>query len=220
MSASAPAVPTPSTPVAAFEGLATTVSRLASTVTELAPAAADLEATTTDALDAEADVVDAAIALVRPLLPHLARAIRSSWTGTSTDGLCGTEQWETFPLRGLVLAGSLRTAEGGHNDTRGSISGQALVLWSDGSLADVYTTGMWTRWDRESPWLTRTAVPTTAREAVEGWEVDDLLKCLARECDRLRDVNLPQQAASRLAWTSRLNAACAVLNGTSATASR
>jgi hypothetical protein len=159
----------------AAEGIAATLEKLEAQAECAHILTEDLDAAVEAELNAQVMVLERALKAVAPVRRAICGPIESedvSWVGTSRESSV-----TYFPQRGLRLAGGSRMA-GDYDDTRGAYKGSALVLWADGTLGQLEYSGEWTKWMREANRLESIAIPITTREALQQWNLEDLLASL------------------------------------------
>lgn len=187
--------------------LETTLADLATNSRRLAEEVEARDAVVDRAVNAKADVLARAIDLARPVLDRITGAIDRQWLGCTTDGRHGVERGVPFPRHGLVLTGTLYERVGGYDDTRGAVTGRALVLWADGTLSTMRTKGTWTRWADERPWEKRAERPITTQQAMAAWELEPCLTALATAIREALDPHLATRLHTAEDRVARLQAA-------------
>lgn len=187
------------------------VRHMDAAVAAIAPEVAEAEQAAREEQAAQAALLAAAIARVRSLLPRICGRVAREWHGTTADGLRGVERTEFFERRGVCLAGTYGDDVGGRDDTSGDVEGEAVVLWADGSLSIVHTSGRWSRYMRDVPFLAREETPVTTAEVVEQWPLTPMLQRLVDAISALATGSHAQLARTARARADALRAATEVI---------
>ena len=133
-----------------MDAIGTTMDRFRTAITAASTAGAELKAHEEALLDGEAAALERILADLRPVMPHIDRAVAASGSCSGKGGWSYTYMDD----RGIVLAGE-REREEGHNDIRGTFTGEDLVYSRTGKLYHRAFDGSWSRFDDESSgWYT------------------------------------------------------------------
>jgi len=128
--------------------------------------------------DAEAAVLERAIALTKPALRAVTSKLLQYYASTGGQNGCNPQKVrDYFDSPGLILVNKYYN-DSDETGNRGTFCGDRLVLMLDGSLSVATREGTWSHWQGEWSSFQATLTPLTAREAVERYKLDDILRSL------------------------------------------
>jgi hypothetical protein len=161
------------------------------------------------AIEAEALILERALAAAKPGLKAIVSRIRSAERTAWHDNAYTSSEYDHAEKRGVRVAGVKGPQQIHPRDNSGQYEGEALFVMEDGSLAEGSYSGSWTRWQGQGSGWQMKLVSLSAVEAMEGWELPEVLEGLAQALDaqlgkRAEPAKAARERAEKLAAIAKL----------------
>lgn len=154
-------------------------------------------------LNAEVMVLERALRAVSPMRRSLCKPVVSEdylWNDEGHD--CSTKH---FPQHGVELSGGW-LIQGDPDDPQINCMGSSLVLWADGTLGELGYAAEWLTDVGGTVRLECTAEPVTTRQALQKWNLEELLAKLTAALKEQAEHVDPAEKERAIARAARLTA--------------